>query len=132
QSLFGGLAGGLALCEGLLIYFTGEQVADLGRDLAAADFRYWAFDLASPALLKMLQMTTGRVTAEAGAPLRFAPTERTAFFEPLGWKTAEVHSTFETAVGLGRIPEELLAAPPPVIPGVEGEFWSGICLLERG
>ena len=131
QSLFGRRRGGLAICEGLLIYFTEEQVADLGRDLAAAEFDYWLLDLASPALLKMLQMTTGRTTAEAGAPLQFAPKERTAFFEPLGWKAAEVHSTFDTAFALGRIPQELLAAPPPVIPGVEGEFWSGACLLER-
>lgn len=132
RALFQRLDGALAISEGLLIYFGEEDVAELARDLAAARVDYWLFDLASPALLAMLRLTTGRITSDAGAPMRFAPKERTAFFEPSGWRTLEVHSVFETALATGRVPQELLAsAPPPLPPSVEGEIWSGACLLER-
>jgi len=131
RQLFQRLGKGIVLSEGLLIYFSPEEVAALGRDLAAAGFHCWLFDLASPALLKMLQATTGRSTAEAGAPMRFAPADRLAFFEPLGWKPAEVHSVMEAGLQTGRFPRELLTSPPPMPPGVEGEIWSGVCLLQR-
>ena len=132
RALFERLAGAMAICEGLLIYFSEEDVAELARDLAAARIDHWLFDLASPALLAMLQLTSGRSTSEAGAPLRFGPKDRTAFFEPFGWRTVEVHSVLEAGLATGRVPAELLAAgPPPLPPGVGGEVWSGSCLLER-
>lgn len=126
------LGRGLAISEGLLIYLTDGQVGDLASDLARAGFDYWLFDLASPALLQMLRATSGRATEEAGAPLRFAPENRTAFFEPFGWKAAQVHSVFDAALETGRIPRDILAAGPPPLPsGVTGEIWNGACLLER-
>lgn len=132
RALLDRLDGALAISEGLLIYFREEDVAELARDLAAARIDYWLFDLASPALLAMLQFTTGRSTSEAGAPLRFGPKERAAFFEPFGWRTVEAHSVLEAGLATGRVPKELLAAGPPPLPaGVEGEIWSGTCLLER-
>ena len=131
RALFQRLGTGLVICEGLLIYFSEEQVAELARDLAGAGFDYWLFDLASPGLLQMLQATTGRSTAQAGAPLRFAPKERTGFFEPFGWKAMEVHPVFEAALATGRFPKEMLASPPALPPGIESEIWSGACLLER-
>ncbi len=121
---------GLAMTEGLTIYLSEDEVAGLARDLAEAEFDYWLLDLASPALLEMLQATTGRVTAAAGAPLRFAPRAGVKFFEPHGWTPMSVESVFETALQLGRIPQELLAAPPPP-PGPDGPIWSGVVLLER-
>ncbi len=121
---------GLAMTEGLTIYLSEDEVAGLARDLAEAEFDYWLLDLASPALLEMLQATTGRVTAAAGAPLRFAPRDGVKFFEPHGWTPMSVESVFETALQLGRIPQELLAAPPPP-PGPDGPIWSGVVLLER-
>jgi methyltransferase (TIGR00027 family) len=130
RDLFHRVGGGLAVCEGILIYLSEEQVAELARDLAGAGFDYWLFDLASPGLLQMLQATTGRSTAEAGAPLRFAPEERTAFFEPFGWQAVEIHSVFEAGVATGRFPKEMLTATA-LPPGVESEIWSGACLFKR-
>jgi len=122
---------GLAITEGLIIYLEEEEVAELGRDLRAAGFEYWLLDLASPALVKMLQATTGRVTAAAGAPLKFGPRDGVKFFEPLGWTTLRVDSVFEAAMQLGRVPQELLAGGPPP-EGPDGPVWSGAVLLGRG
>ncbi|HEX3748308.1 MAG TPA: SAM-dependent methyltransferase [Bryobacteraceae bacterium] len=128
RELFARLGGGLVLSEGLLIYFTEEEVTSLATDLAAAGFDWWAMDLSSPALMRMLQQTTGRDTAQAGAPMRFAPENRAAFFEPFGWTPVETHSIFETAMAHHRVPAELLMAPPPP---EAGDIWSGVCLLRR-
>jgi O-methyltransferase involved in polyketide biosynthesis len=121
---------GLAITEGVIVYLEEEEVAGLARDLADAEFDYWVLDLSSPALLKILQETTGRVTAAAGAPLRFAPQGGVKFFEALGWTALSVESVFDTAMQLGRVPREMLAAPPPP-PGSDGPIWSGVVLLER-
>jgi len=49
----------LIISEGLIIYFTAEEVASLARDLAApASFGRWILDLASPGLVKMLRKKT--------------------------------------------------------------------------
>jgi methyltransferase (TIGR00027 family) len=124
---------GLVISEGLLIYLPDEQVADLARDLANARFDFWLFDLLSPSLLMMLQATTGRMTADAGAPYRFAPKARTGFFEPLGWKASAIYPVFETALETGRFPKEMLAGSPPQMPpGVDvTDIWSATCLLQR-
>src|SRR5882762_6761778 len=46
----------IVVSEGLIIYLTADEACDLGKDLAAQPtFQRWAIDLASPALLKMLQ-----------------------------------------------------------------------------
>src|SRR5436305_484414 len=46
----------LVISEGLLVYLDDKDVASLGQDLAVArSFQYWVIDLASPALLKMLE-----------------------------------------------------------------------------
>jgi methyltransferase (TIGR00027 family) len=129
RALFAQLGRGLVISEGLLVYFSEEEVGALARELAEAGFDYWLFDLSSPALLQFLQMTTGRHTAEAGAPLRFAPREGVAFFEPFGWTPLTVDPVFEEALALGRVPKEMLAGAPP--PGIDGPIWSGICLLRR-
>jgi len=130
RALFDRLGKGLVLSEGLLVYLTDDAVADLARDLARSEFDYWAFDLASPALLKMMQSTTGQHTAAAGAPLQFAPASRTEFFRPLGWAPLEAHSVFESAYALNRLPEQFRNAPPPP-PGPDGPIWSGVCLMQR-
>jgi methyltransferase (TIGR00027 family) len=130
RDAFARIGKGLAISEGLLVYLADEEVAQLGRDLAAAGFEYWAADFASPPLLRMLQSTIGRHTAAAGAPMRFAPPEGVKWFEPLGWKPVSVETLFDTAVALGRIPPEVLAAPPPP-PQPDGAFWSGVVLFEQ-
>jgi len=71
----------LVVSEGLIIYFQADGVAELSRDLSAPfSFRLWVTDLASPALLKMLQKAIGGPLVEAGSPLKFAPDEDPEFF----------------------------------------------------
>src|SRR5690349_13127356 len=69
RELFERLGGGLVVTEGLLLYLSEEQVAALAEDLHAARFDYWIFELASPALLKFMQASSGKQTAEGGAPM---------------------------------------------------------------
>ncbi len=107
QALFGRVAGAvtqaLVVTEGLLVYLTPEQVADLVRDLhAQSPFRWWLIDLASPRLLKMLQRTWGKQLSAGNSPMIFAPAEGTAFFESLGWREAEFRSTLPESVRLNR------------------------------
>ena len=46
----------LVVTEGLLIYLSADQVASLADDLSSIpSFRWWLTDIASPALLAMLQ-----------------------------------------------------------------------------
>jgi methyltransferase (TIGR00027 family) len=81
----------LFITEGLLIYLAPEQVAELGRDLAAIPgAAYWLTDLANPLLLQWMQRSWGRAVAAGNAPFTFAPAEGTEFFRPLGWTVAEV------------------------------------------
>lgn len=121
----------LVLCEGILIYLSDEEASALAADLSAApNFAHWIHDLASPGLLKMLQATTGQITARGGAPLKFGPAEGPEFFARFGWKPIEVHSLLEAAFEKKRLPKEIetqVTIPEP--PGPPGDRpWSGICL----
>ncbi len=93
----------LVITEGLLIYLTAEQVADLAgalRDIARA--RYWLSDLASPMLLKFLERQWAPQLKAGNAPFQFGPAEGTAFFEPFGWREAEFRSTWTESFRLQR------------------------------
>ncbi len=93
----------LVVTEGLLVYLTAEQVADLATDLHAQPaVRWWLIDLASPRLLEMLRRSWGVQLSAGNAPMQFAPAEGTAFFAPLGWREAEFRSTGEEAHRLKR------------------------------
>jgi len=118
--------------EGLLIYFTAEQVGSLARDLAhPAHFKSWVIDLASPGQLKLMQRTTGRQLSEAGAAFQFAPPELANFFVPFGWEPRDVQGLLKTAAQFNRPPAELLALlPEPKNIGANYP-WTGVCLLEK-
>ncbi len=93
----------LIVTEGLLVYLTPDQVAELAAQLnEQAAFRWWLIDLAAPRLLQMLQRTWGKTLGAGGAPLRFAPAESTAFFGPHGWEEAEFRSVWHESFRLGR------------------------------
>lgn len=118
--------------EGLLIYFTTEEVTSLAKDLAAGKhFQSWVIDLASPGQLKLMQRTTGRQLSEAGAAFKFGPPEGARFFTPYGWEPKEVQGLLKTAAQLKRAPAELLS----LLPEPKGNFgnypWTGVCLLNR-
>jgi methyltransferase (TIGR00027 family) len=93
----------LVMTEGLLVYLSPEAVAELAKDLAAQpSFRLWLMDLASPALLKMLERTWAPALKAGNAPMQFAPAENTAFFAPLGWREVEYRSMFDESIRLNR------------------------------
>lgn len=93
----------LVVSEGLLVYLTPDQVAQLARDLHAQPVvLWWLIDLASPRILKMLRKTWGKALASGGAPIHFGPAEGTAFFGPHGWHEIEYHPIFEESLRLGR------------------------------
>jgi methyltransferase (TIGR00027 family) len=122
----------LAITEGLLLYFTNEEVASLARDLAAFPrFQHWVIDLASPGQLKLMQRTTGKQLAEAGASFKFGPPEGPDFFLPYGWAQSEVQGLLKTAATFNRLPAHLLAFLPEPM-GLPGNYpWTGVCLLKK-
>jgi methyltransferase (TIGR00027 family) len=124
----------LIVSEGLILYLTTEEVGSLATDLAAHDsFHYWLLDLASPALLRLMQKKMGKSFEEAAAPFKFAPPEGPEFFSKFGWNPVGVRSMFHTAGRLKRLPltmsffyhlqksEDFQTKRP----------WAGTCLLER-
>jgi methyltransferase (TIGR00027 family) len=122
------------LTEGLLIYLSPEQVATLARDLAAVrTFHAWIVEVGSPGLLKMLERQSGDLAAAAGAPFRFAPAEGPAFFEPYGWRVADVRSLLKAAGALGRLPVflKLISFLPESKKPPVNRPWSAIVKLAR-
>ena len=124
----------LVVTEGLIIYLTNEQVAELATDLSSQPhFRRWIFDLTSAALLEMIQKEMQPALKGSGAVFQFAPEEGEEFFEKYGWKHIESRSKLKTAAKLNRLDDELKAyADMPEPPGPHRPFpWSGDCLLEN-
>lgn len=127
----------LVITEGLLLYLSEEQNAQLARDLAncgdGKGFQHWVMELCSPTLLKMLQKNLNKQLDKANAPLKFGPKEGPHFFAPHGWKTQEVRSLLKAAATIKRSPWFLrLLAMLPDAEGWKGSRpWSGVCLLGR-
>jgi methyltransferase (TIGR00027 family) len=118
--------------EGLLIYFTPEQVASLARDLSAQEhIQTWVLDLASAGQLKLMQRTTGKDLSEANAAFKFGPPEGADFFVPWGWEPKDVQGLLKTAAQFKRSPQEL-ASLLPEPKRIMGNYpWTGVCLLAR-
>jgi methyltransferase (TIGR00027 family) len=118
--------------EGLLLYFTAEEVASLASDLGdQVHFQSWITDLASPGQLKLMQRTTGRRLSEAGAPFQFGPHEGPNFFVPYGWIPSEVKGLLSTAAQLKRAPVELHSLLPEPKVMSANYPWTGVCLLRK-
>src|SRR5271157_3018162 len=119
----------VVMSEGLLIYFTAEEVGSLARDLATqAHFQSWIIDLASPGQLKLMQRTTGKQLGEAGAAFKFGPPEGPRFFVPHGWEPKDVQGFLKTAALLNRAPAELLSLLPEPKSPMGNYPWTGVCL----
>jgi len=122
----------VVVSEGLLIYFTPEEVSSLSTDLASQErFRTWVIDLASPGQLRLMQRTTGKQLSEAGAAFKFGPAEGAHFFASSGWEPKDVQGMLKTAAQFKRAPVELLSLLPEP-KGNPGNYpWTGVCLLGR-
>ncbi|HEX6845708.1 MAG TPA: SAM-dependent methyltransferase [Chitinophagaceae bacterium] len=124
----------LVVTEGLIIYLTDEQAAELAIDLSSQDhFHRWIFDLTSPALLEMIKKEMQPALKGSGAVFQFAPEEGEAFFEKYGWRWIETRSKLKTAAKLNRLTGETKTyAEMPEPPGPYRPFpWSGDCVLEN-
>ena len=124
----------LVITEGLMIYLTDYDVAELAIDLSEErSFRRWAFDMVSPGLLVMAQKEMGSFLKESNTVFQFAPAEGEGFFHRYGWKIIESKSALKTADVLNRLSgdvKEFAAVPEP--DGPKGAFpWSGVCLFEN-
>jgi methyltransferase (TIGR00027 family) len=123
----------LVITEGLLIYLTSEDVAELAKDLAApASFQSWILDVISPGGLKMLGNAMHRELSQS-APFKFAPPEGPDFFVPYGWTPVAVHSVLKNAARLKRLPPlfRLFALFPETRRSRRHRPWTGICLLKK-
>jgi methyltransferase (TIGR00027 family) len=119
--------------EGLLIYFSAEEVSSLARDLTLGDhFQSWVIDLASPGQLKLMQRSTGKQLSEANAAFKFGPPEGANFFLACGWRPTDTQGFLKTAAQLGRAPQELLSLLPEPKGPLGNYPWTGVCLLKRG
>lgn len=120
------------LAEGLLIYLTTEQVAELALDLSEREhFHSWVLDLASPMQLKFMQWTMGKELSHGGAPFKFGPPEGPEFFRPYRWEAKDVQGLLKTAAQFKRSPEGMT----PSIDEPKGPMgkrqWSGVCLFHK-
>jgi methyltransferase (TIGR00027 family) len=122
----------VVLTEGLLIYFTAEQVGSLARDVAAGPhFQTWVVDLASPGQLKLMQGSIGKQLKDADAEFKFGPPEGPGFFVQHGWEPKDVQGLLKTAAQFKRPPKELLSLLPEP-KGLPGNYpWTGVCLLKK-
>jgi methyltransferase (TIGR00027 family) len=124
----------LILAEGLIIYFSADQVRALAEDLAAPPaFQRWIVDLASPGLLHLLQKNMNPSLNEGGSSLQFGPEEGPEFFVPCGWKPVDVRSPLKTAARLKRLSFGMwLLSLLPQSNGRQGSRpWSGVCLFAK-
>ena len=127
----------LVVTEGLLIYLTYEQAGALAADLhSQASFRWWAFDIAHPRLLKMMDKMWGDDVHKGSAPFLFAPEDNTKYFEKYGWREISYRNQMDEARRLHR---QMAGAWLWRIIGrlypkrIQEDFkrFSGVALLER-
>jgi methyltransferase (TIGR00027 family) len=124
----------LIITEGLVIYFSADQVGALAEDLAATHaFHRWIVDLVSPGLLRLLQKNMNPSLSEGGSAVTFGPKEGPEFFVPHGWEPVDVRSPLKTAARLKRLSfgMRLLSFLPLSNRGQGSRPWSGICLLAK-
>jgi len=123
----------LVITEGVLSYFTEEEVAELAKEFSAQPaYHAWILDLSSPALIKMLNKNMAQLK-DAGTPLLFGPAQGTRFFEPFGWKTVEASSLLHCAGKIKRLP--MFMKIWTLLPDTKGrnpkQVWGGVVMLER-
>jgi methyltransferase (TIGR00027 family) len=97
----------LVLTEGLLVYLTETQVAELAQDFQHQPYlRWWLFDLASSFLLQQSnqnpsQRLFDQYFADGQPTFLFAPSNGTKFFQP-GWQVKEFRSIWSASQSLQK------------------------------
>lgn len=122
----------LVLTEGLLVYLDQGAVQALSKDLRAeAGIRWWLLDLASPAIVQMMNRRMGRHLANA--PMQFAPSIGIAYFEALGWNVTQVQELARTAARWHRLPwflRPFIVLPQPNPRDLRKDRWAAVVQLE--
>ncbi len=124
----------LIITEGLIIYFSTDEVRAFAEDLAAPPtFQRWIVDLVSPGLLRLLQKNMDPSLSQSGSSLKFGPAEGPEFFAPYGWKPVDVRSPLKTAARFKRLSfgMRLLSLLPQSNRHQGSRPWSGICLFTK-
>lgn len=92
----------LILTEGLLVYFSPEQVASLAsefHDLPCVC--YWMSDVVSPIAAKLVQ-SRWRTCVDRTIEFKFAPQQPRDFFQQYGWRVSEFRSLWQESRRLRR------------------------------
>jgi methyltransferase (TIGR00027 family) len=122
----------VVVSEGMLVYFSAEEVAALARDLASGQhFQNWIVDISTTIQLILMQRAIGQQMSEAKAALKFGPLEGVDFFKPYGWEPKQVRGLLQAAADVHRAPQEFLALLPDPDPIPPTFPWTGVCLLQR-
>ncbi len=123
----------LVIAEGLLVYLTVEQVAQLATDLHAQDsLRWWLAEFVTPRMLQEDERRWNTLSNES-VHTHFSPPGGMDFFRLLGWTTAEFLPIITEGLRLHLpIPNawllRLLAWLSPAKPG-EDPHNVGACIL---
>jgi methyltransferase (TIGR00027 family) len=120
----------LVLTEGLLMYLEDSDVVGLSASIKRPEVTWWMFDLAFPALRKMMNKKMAGMMENA--PFKFAPENGLAYFEDLGWRTVEAESNLEAAHRFHRLPLFMRPATwlPQTNPRRPGRRpWGAVALL---
>jgi methyltransferase (TIGR00027 family) len=125
---------GLVLTEGLLIYLSALEVAQLAEDLSGTgSLQRWILDMHSPRLLAMMQRRTGKALEKVGASFKFGPAGGPDFFRSHGWTPVQVEGLLHTAARFRRPPLllRLIAKISDVRNWKVNRPWAGVCLLQN-
>jgi methyltransferase (TIGR00027 family) len=120
----------LVLTEGLLMYLDDQDVVALSGAIRRPEVGWWMLDFAFPGLKKMMNKKMAGLFQNA--PFKFAPENGLAYFEDLGWRTAEVESNLEAANRFRRLPMFMrpLAWLPQTDPRHPGRRpWGAVAVL---
>jgi methyltransferase (TIGR00027 family) len=93
----------LVLTEGVVIYLSNNDVASLGKALAAQNnFHYWITDYFSPFFMQMYRRgKMGRLLTD-NIPFLFSPENWEEFFKNCGWSLKQMRYLTEEGDKLGR------------------------------
>jgi methyltransferase (TIGR00027 family) len=123
----------LVITEGLLVYLEASMVQSMGHDLHAHGAKWWIADICSPRVLEMMQRHTNPLL-DAGAQMRFGPSEGVGFFRPLGFEPRDVRSFLREGARLHRLP--MMLRPFALLPDAPSDHpgrrpWSAVVRFER-
>ncbi len=137
RSVDAGATRTLVITEGLLLYLPEAAVREFAIDVHAMETATnWLTDLASPALITMMERSWGTAELAANAPFLFGPAEGPAWFLPFGWQEQEYRPFLDEGLRLNRAFRfarffHWLGRLAPQKVRDARKYFSGVLLLER-